>query len=561
MANVFKRIFNEGITSYPYKAHKNYEVTDVNYSSSFEISILRGVSNNGVLTEISTSKHQGVTYDTNLITGSGAISTELNKIPQQVVWSSLNSIYFKNTSRTLHPTASIVSIPQNKFGNGIKPNSVTVTDNSHDYATLTLTESKVTEEYGVLYDDDIDHTTFVDDKYSKLYLGFQNGTYGKYWKYNTDDSPQQNIVYAKNLEVVSGIDTTGEITSSGFAVTSQVSSSLYSEYNETRFGFLNQGADFSLSFWVNLPTSQSYLDTTSNNLIQQRHQKVNPYLYSDDKKYIDVSQSDPSYPFSIRVFNQSAGADSGKLVFDFNDGPSDKIKTIKSSTTINDNSWHHVVLNHTTTNTTGSYELFLDGTSVGTQVTDRPFSNNSDITIMCNNSVNYTGTSGSIDEVRIYNTTLSSDNIDSLNNNHIFSGSAYQTRDVGYVFYRTGLIVVSDPRPKYQNCFLGDGDWDYTNRDFEFKYKSTKDIEQNSYLCEIGRNEFNVSANNTLRKSGDETNNQLKDFVTGSNFRPYITQVGLYNDTGDLLAIAKLGSPLKKRQDVDVTIDVRLDFE
>ena len=173
------------------------------------------------------------------------------------------------------------------------------------------------------------------------------------------------------------------------------------------------------------------------------------------------------------------------------------------------------------------------------------------------------GTSGSIDEVRMVNGYLNDSKRASLSNNHYISGSAYQTANVGYVFYNKGLIVISDPRPKYQNCFLGNGNWDYaTNtRGFEFKYKSTKKIQQQSILCEIGRNEFNVSTNNTLRLSGDDSDYTLKNFVTGSDFRPYITSIGLYNDTGDLLAIAKLGSPLKKRQDVDVTVDVRLDFE
>ena len=90
-----KRIFNQGIQKYPFTAHKTYEVTHVNYSSSFELSILRGVSPNGVHTEVSTSKHQGVTHDTSLITGSGAVTHELNKIPQQVIWSSINSTCFK----------------------------------------------------------------------------------------------------------------------------------------------------------------------------------------------------------------------------------------------------------------------------------------------------------------------------------------------------------------------------------------------------------------------------------------------------------------------------------
>jgi hypothetical protein len=180
---------------------------------------------------------------------------------------------------------------------------------------------------------------------------------------------------------------------------------------------------------------------------------------------------------------------------------------------------------------------------------------------MCDNATASTGTSGSVDEIRIYDTNLSNDNIASLTNNHVISGSAYQTRNVGYVYYEKGLIVITDPRPKYQNCFLGNGNFNYTQKGFEFTYKSSKKIEQQSFLCEIGRSEFNVSQNNTLRLGDNEYSNDLIPFVTGSDFRPYITSIGLYNDTGDLLAIAKMGSPLKKRQDVDVTVDVRLDFE
>ena len=123
------------------------------------------------------------------------------------------------------------------------------------------------------------------------------------------------------------------------------------------------------------------------------------------------------------------------------------------------------------------------------------------------------------------------------------------------------MIVVTDPRPKYQNCFLGDGNFNYTGKGFEFTYNSTKQIEQQSILCEIGRGEFNVSSNNTLRITQDENEPTLRNFVTSSDFRPYVTQIGLYNDNGELLAVGKMGSPMKKRQDVDVTVDVRLDFE
>ena len=243
----------------------------------------------------------------------------------------------------------------------------------------------------------------------------------------------------------------------------------------------------------------------------------------------------------------------------------DKINSLTvTSSKVNDNQWHNIIVNHTGGQSGGTMKWYVDGTQVGGNVgthVSRPIGNENDVTIMCHDGMGDTGTSGSIDEIRFYNTNLSSDNIASLNNNHVISGSAYQTRNVGYTFYQKGLIVVTDPRPKYQNCFLGDGDFNYTGKGFEFTYNSTKQIEQQSILCEIGRGEFNVSSNNTLRITQDENEPTLRNFVTSSDFRPYVTQIGLYNDNGELLAVGKMGSPMKKRQDVDVTVDVRLDFE
>ena len=168
--------------------------------------------------------------------------------------------------------------------------------------------------------------------------------------------------------------------------------------------------------------------------------------------------------------------------------------------------------------------------------------------------------SGSIGQVRLHKAALTDAEVASLTNNSD-SGSALQRNQMGYVFYHQGIIVISDPRPRYQNIFLGDGDWDYTSAGYEFNYRSTKEIEEVSLLCEIKRNEFNVSQNPSLRIDGTDTDYRLKPMVTGSDFGPYITQIGLYNDGGELLAIGKLGSPLKKRRDVDVTVNVKFDID
>ena len=40
----------------------------------------------------------------------------------------------------------------------------------------------------------------------------------------------------------------------------------------------------------------------------------------------------------------------------------------------------------------------------------------------------------------------------------------------------------------------------------------------------------------------------------------YITTVGLYNDAGELLAVAKLSRPIKKNFQTELNINVRLNY-
>jgi hypothetical protein len=49
------------------------------------------------------------------------------------------------------------------------------------------------------------------------------------------------------------------------------------------------------------------------------------------------------------------------------------------------------------------------------------------------------------------------------------------------------------------------------------------------------------------------------DNVTGSAFQPYITTVGLYNDSDQLIAVGKLAQPLPKPADTELTIQIKLD--
>ena len=60
-----------------------------------------------------------------------------------------------------------------------------------------------------------------------------------------------------------------------------------------------------------------------------------------------------------------------------------------------------------------------------------------------------------------------------------------------------------------------------------------------------------------LKNEGDPY--VLEDFTTGSFFKPYVTTIGLYSDGYELLAVAKLGQPIRMSDETDTTFVVRWD--
>lgn len=89
------------------------------------------------------------------------------------------------------------------------------------------------------------------------------------------------------------------------------------------------------------------------------------------------------------------------------------------------------------------------------------------------------------------------------------------------------------------------------------EYSSSLTLYETQYKCTIRANEFNYSLNPSLKQSGSF--DQYQDFTTGSDFSPYVTTVGLYNENQELLAVAKLAQPLPTSQTTDTTILINLD--
>lgn len=82
-------------------------------------------------------------------------------------------------------------------------------------------------------------------------------------------------------------------------------------------------------------------------------------------------------------------------------------------------------------------------------------------------------------------------------------------------------------------------------------------IYQNEVRCRVNENDFNYTQNPSATKSTG-TGSYI-DAVTGSDFHPYATTVGLYNDKDELLVVGKLSTPYPIPENTDITFVVRWD--
>lgn len=118
------------------------------------------------------------------------------------------------------------------------------------------------------------------------------------------------------------------------------------------------------------------------------------------------------------------------------------------------------------------------------------------------------------------------------------------------------------------------------------KFKNSHTIYEQTIKCVVKDYEFNTSYNPTLSSgsigyifqlgsqyitgstlpseySGSYQvypDSSIKDFATGSFFTPYVSTVGLYNDSNQLLAVAKLAQPLPLSNETDTTILIKMDY-
>jgi len=169
--------------------------------------------------------------------------------------------------------------------------------------------------------------------------------------------------------------------------------------------------------------------------------------------------------------------------------------------------------------------------------------------------------------------------------------SNYSGSLVGNIFYNDGIIVITETG-SYSSVATSNG-----TDGFNLKFNSTQTIYEREYVCVVGESEFQHTTNKSLKvgRSGSFTmgsfvtsslrgtrhdrfpynlvgystgsinlngykiGTELIDVATNPDFATYVTEIGLYNDNNELLALGKLAKPIKNDKELALTFVVRFD--
>lgn len=460
------------------------------------------------------------------------------------IYNSINHLFYKyknqpyncfgqndisRTKKFLYQSASVFSLPQTKVGEGVKLESFSINGSvatvgsgvygsgiygSVAYGSVGINPIAIaSDRYGNLYDTYYLTGSIVSGV--KLYEGFN-----EYFDISRIKYTSEGVTYVPGINTTTGlIEKVGLAAHFGGA-----------GYIETDLdGYYDRDHDYAISFFVSASNG-----TADNQLILGK---------------LNSPESSSQWPFKLELNS------SNEIVASVR-GSEALTTQISSSSTSTD--WKHVLCQKTGS----SLELYIDNTLESTATStlltnnnniNSPFTSsarfdNTDVLKMGGYSSNNGNLTGDLDEVRIFNKALTSAERSALSD-RTEGGTFLQTNHVGNIFEKQGIAVVSSLDYRYHNLL---------NENFTGSYRSTMTIHELSTLVRVNMGDLNVSQHDTLLLDDDQT---FKSFATGSDFKPYITTIGLYNDMGQLLAIGKLGQPVTKRNDVDLNFLVRIDLD
>lgn len=145
---------------------------------------------------------------------------------------------------------------------------------------------------------------------------------------------------------------------------------------------------------------------------------------------------------------------------------------------------------------------------------------------------------------------------------------------VGNVFYGEGLIVITDPSLlDFGVVGNTEGDWTGIGDALQVTFDGVTRTNTKVFMCRLGQGEANASKNPTFAQLGDlgpdgrlgpSDGNPFNDRMIvkqeGSEMTTWITAIGIYNEERQLVAVAKLAQPIRKRERDKLDIRLRMDF-
>jgi len=121
-------------------------------------------------------------------------------------------------------------------------------------------------------------------------------------------------------------------------------------------------------------------------------------------------------------------------------------------------------------------------------------------------------------------------------------------RHVGDVIYNQGQLILTDEVvARYYSAYSR----------HKLNWKSKQPIYTYNVHCTVKESELNFTFNPSATTGSQK---HVTDNITGSQFRPYVSAIGLYNDASELVAVAKTNRPIPKSENVDMTFIVKLDI-
>ncbi len=549
-------------------------------------------------------------------------STNINLYTSgNIKYQQINHLYYKNYitdinnkfggenylkhKRALYKEANILSIPAGLYGYEIKPGSFflssshrKIIDDSYgnliisgtnidDYITdprstlLNIGPIEGYKKYDLnIYDGYIKPTRYY--RKGDERVNVVNSYSTPFDKYEYDDSYFLNKTYYNNVAFSEKILHPSNNSQSKFpGIDFNGDNSEIKIYNNNKFNF-NSDDDFSIEFWVNVPTMSNQGDKMF--LIEKSTTETTfPLLQTSASSQI-ISKNVDSYPFKIYLRKPTATSTNPNYVSPITflsfEKQNDKQQNSLNAVPLEYDKQHHIVC------VQSASKIFIYKNTIKSTektVLSGVYRNNADIYIG-NEGGNTNYFSGSLSQIKIYDKALSPTQV--KNNYESSNGSPY----IGNIFYSQGLVTITHPKYQYILNKAGYGIGTMTIDDSgpielpdvpgiftvggvpgtaaslqaifginQLKFQGSHLIYENEYKCTIDENEYNNTLNPSVRKLKTHTSPDLSNFATGSLFKPYVTTIGLYNESNELLVVGKLGQPLRTSNETDTTIILRWD--